>query len=335
MSLGLPLGSVLLIAIATTAWRRGYYGAWVPNTYVLKVSSVPPSWRILNGLIAALMHIGMNLPAWMLAGVGLWAWRSSRKVWVAASLLGVSMAYSVYVGGDIYEAAAQSNRFLLNGFTSLLLFASMGVACLPAKPILQGALILLVSYGLPIPLPSQVGYRWKGLFRSQREFFHSVSPLFPSGSRLLIGTAGTTPYFFREYHWIDLFGKVDSMTARRGLVMLCNGRPPLLYFSGHTRLDTFRLWDADGIVGGVFLEFRLCEDSVAVPLGAGYWWFKLVQFISPCQSKKMPWFPFPTPALRNRFCATYEPIEERPTTWRRRTKVSPYSSKEKNPPQNR
>ncbi|MCX8112847.1 MAG: hypothetical protein N3E49_06605 [Bacteroidia bacterium] len=323
----LPIILALLVALATTFWRKSYYGLWVPNTYTLKVSSVPFSWRVLNGLIAALMHVGMNLPAWALAGVGFWAWRFTSQAWICMSVLGISMAYSIYVGGDIYESASWSNRFLMNGFAPLLLFASIGVIKISSSHITQGLLVLLVSYGLPMPLPSQIGYRWKGLFRSQETAYFPVDGIFPPKARLLIGPAGTTPYFLRDYEWIDAFGKVDTAVARRGLVVLCNGRPPFLYFPGHTRVDTFRLWDADGIVGATFISPSFCTDSTAPPLSR-WWWFRFVRFVSPCKEAVPAWFPFPTPAFRERFCATYEPVEGILITWKRKAAASSADSSE-------
>ncbi|MCS6894789.1 MAG: hypothetical protein NZZ60_01395 [Bacteroidia bacterium] len=313
--LWLPVGLALLIALVITLWRKNYYDAWVPNTYELKVASVPLGWRILNGGIAAFMHVGMNLPAWALAAVGLWVWRASLQAWISAALLGVSVAYSIYVGGDIYESATQSNRFLLNGFVTLLVWAAAGTATLSSRPVSWAFLVLLVSYGLPIPLLSQIAYRWKGLFRSQQEFYIPVERYFPPGTPLLVGAAGTTPYFFRGYRWIDLLGKIDTATARRGLVVLCNGRPPLLYFPGHTRLDTFHLWNVEGVVRGIFIS---CTDSAASPL-RHWWWSNLVHSLSPCRGRVPPWLPFPTAAFRDRFCAVYEPIREFPGSWKRRS----------------
>lgn len=297
--------ALLAIAIAgiLTLWRYGYYHAWVPNTYVLKVSSLPLSWRILNGIIATLMHIGINLPLWTLAALGLWKARKSPSIWILLGLPSAAIAYNIYIGGDIYESSEQSNRFLLNGFPLLFLLSAKVLHALQNIR-WQILLIGLIAYGLPF---GTVGYRWKNFFRDWKDFFfhRAVSEVFPSGSALSIGPAGTTPYFFRQYQWYDLLGKADSTTAQKGFSQYCNGRPPLLYFPGHTRVDTIQIWQVEGIIG-----IDLCPR----PAPFTWWWQKYLPSWAPCQ--KYLYRPFEDTPVEERLCALFE--EVRPKIWRRK-----------------
>lgn len=298
------LGSVLF-AIATagalTLWRYGYYNAWAPNTYVLKVSSLPLSWRLLNGIIATLMHIGINLPLWALAVLGLWKARRSPTIWLLLSLPSAAITYNIYVGGDIYESSEQSNRFLLNGFPVLFLLSAIIIHEL-RKAHWQILLIGLIAYGLPF---GPWAYRWRLFFRDQKNFFYkAAAEIFPPGSTLSVGPAGTTPYFFRQYRWYDLLGKTDSTTSQKGFLWYCNGRPPLLYFPGHTRVDTTRIWQVEGIIG-----VSLCPHSTFT-----WWWQKYLPSWVPCQKYRTR--PFEDTPLEERLCAIFE--EVRPKIWRRK-----------------
>lgn len=319
-ALWLPVLIALLTAASITFWRKIYYGLWLPNTYTLKVTAVPFGWRILNGLASTLVHIRHNIPVWTLAAIGLWRQRFSSEVWVIGSLMAISIAYNICVGGDIYEIVLNSNRFLLSGFASLFLMAAIGLTQISQLRVLHTIAILLVSYGSPAPLFLGIGGRCGELFRYSSCYWKPADKFFPPGSRLLTEAAGVPVYFLRNYRWIDFLGKVDTITARRGYSIACYAAfPPYFYMPGHTRLDTAHLWNADGIIGGFIIPPDLCTELATPPPVEHRWWHSVFRAITPCKEGRLPpWAPFPDSAFRNRFCATYEPIPAFPGAWRRK-----------------
>lgn len=311
----------LAVAGLTTLWRYFYYGAWVPNTYVLKVQAVPSGLRWANGAIATLMHVGMNLPLYALAGWGLWRQRTQiARVMPALALVAASFLYNVHVGGDIFENSMNSNRFLLNSFVVGFLFAAEGLISLSASW-LRWTVVALISYGLPLS-PTFL-YRWKLFFtQGKKEYYAPIDRYFSPGDTLYIGPAGTVPYFFRQYVWRDLLGKVDVKTAREGHFLTCNGRPPLLYWTGHTRIDIQGLLtQAKGCVGW----FRdvppdWCSRTDPPVSLQDYWWKKYVSLINPCHgSRPAFWYVFPSDSLKRCFCKQFAPIviENKIYHWRR------------------
>jgi len=243
----------VVVALGVLGWQQAYYGSWLPNTYFLKVSSIPSWMRWANGALAMAMHVGINAPLYLIA---LWGVRRGRLWREAVPLLaafGASVLYNIHVGGDIYEDSASSNRFLLNGFVALFLLAGWTLSQAPRKWQAVGGLVL-ISYGLP--LSPILGYRWRMLWRhDERAFYLTAVQHFAEGDTLYIGPAGTTPYFFRRYVWRDFLGKTDPFTVREGTFITCNGRPPLLYFTGHTRLNLIGLLrEAKGCLGCAYVR---------------------------------------------------------------------------------
>ena len=118
---------------AHTAFRVLTYGAALPNTYYLKVSGHPLSERVDRGISVL----------WDLASSTLWApvglalalllvKRSSlgRPEQLLAAIVAAAMAYSVYVGGDVWEYADFANRFVSVALPALFVLAVRGIEAL-------------------------------------------------------------------------------------------------------------------------------------------------------------------------------------------------------------
>lgn len=322
---GLVLGALVVgVAVGVLVWQRGYYGSWLPNTYHLKVSSVPTGMRWLNGVLATAMHVGINLPLYGIAIWGLWRGRLWREAFPLLAALGASVFYNIHVGGDIYEDSASSNRFLLNGFIGPFLLAGWALSRAP-KGWQAGIGLALISYGLP--LSPNFAYRWRMLWRHDERVFYMpmVVQHFAEGDTLYIGPAGTMPYFFRRYVWRDFLGKVDPFTVRKGLLVMCNGRPPLLYFTGHTRLylEGLFLKQTRGWLAS-YIPKSLCEGRAgeAFQHSDVYWWSRYIEAFDPCsiiRRSRPAWYPFPSDSLRRCFCEQFEPLPwYQHSSWKRR-----------------
>jgi hypothetical protein len=112
-----------VIGVATGAsvvtqelFRRAYYGAWLPNTYALKIGGVPLATRVARGgravVYAALVGGAVIV---VLAAVA-WCSRPARPdrraLALPLSLAAVAAAYCVVVGGDAWEWMRYADRYV-------------------------------------------------------------------------------------------------------------------------------------------------------------------------------------------------------------------------------
>ena len=94
------VGLYAVFVIGQELFRWGYYGEWLPNTYTLKVSNIPLSSRIENGIRFVTPFLGEVYVLLILVGAGLvFAFR--REKLLLASVFVVLVCYQVWVGGDI------------------------------------------------------------------------------------------------------------------------------------------------------------------------------------------------------------------------------------------
>ena len=102
------------------AFRRGYYGESLPNTYYLKLAHISALARIKRGLFVALQFVGYHAPiplavlgasAWALGARGLRALGARHELSFLAVLILTQAAYAIYVGGDAWEFMLYANRY--------------------------------------------------------------------------------------------------------------------------------------------------------------------------------------------------------------------------------
>ncbi|HSB91270.1 MAG TPA: hypothetical protein VLD63_14745 [Anaerolineales bacterium] len=111
-SAALAIGVVVL---GQTVFRWLYYGALVPNTYVLKVEGFPLPARIQNGWVFVAPYFIEYVLLLVLALAGALLSRS-RPSLLVIGWIGVSIAYQVWIGGDAWRLW----RFLTPAFPFLL-----------------------------------------------------------------------------------------------------------------------------------------------------------------------------------------------------------------------
>ena len=94
------VGLYAVFVVGQELFRWGYYGEWLPNTYTLKVSNIPLSSRIENGIRFVTPFLGEVYVLLILVGAGLvFAFRREKLFLV--SVFVVLACYQVWVGGDI------------------------------------------------------------------------------------------------------------------------------------------------------------------------------------------------------------------------------------------
>lgn len=93
------VGLYVLFIVGQELFRWGYYGEWLPNTYTLKVSEIPLSSRIENGMYFVAPFLKEVWVLLILVGAGL-AFAFRRDKLLLVSIFVVLVCYQVWAGGD-------------------------------------------------------------------------------------------------------------------------------------------------------------------------------------------------------------------------------------------
>jgi hypothetical protein len=114
-----------------TVFRVFYYGAGLPNTYYLKVQGAPLAARLERGLLGLASFGLLTLAVPVVVGAAYLLASRQRSRAPAASLLAAVFAalcaYSVYVGGDVWDGMLYANRYVAPGVPGLLILLALGI----------------------------------------------------------------------------------------------------------------------------------------------------------------------------------------------------------------
>ncbi len=285
----LGAGLCLAAVLAYQAFRWVYFGDLLPNTYYLKLTGVPLDARLLRGLATFTEFLRGHLPLLLVVGLGLLPLLGSgrgdgpRHRWaprlaLPALLFAMASAYSVWVGGDVWELNdsdnMRANRFiapvmpllfvLANGLLNLGLDALARHRSQPAAGTAAGegvahpALLLrylavaatvaalLTVNGLW--LSDRTARNWANLVVFERPL-HVVSHQVVYGRLRLLQTLVTPdavvasvwaglPAFFSDFRMVDLLGYNERHIARMTTPVRHDGNDWRLYIPGHSKWDT-------------------------------------------------------------------------------------------------
>ena len=131
--LGMLVGGTLLTVGIHTYWRWTYYGELVPNTYYLKLTGVSMGTRLNRGLKTITALFFRHGYALILPVLGLFIFRIGQRRYdhrwfLPVVLLVVQGAYSIYVGGDVWEGLGFANRYLTPVIPVFMVLVGMGLA---------------------------------------------------------------------------------------------------------------------------------------------------------------------------------------------------------------
>jgi len=142
------------VAAGHLAWRRRFYGEWLPNSYYAKVVAAWPESGIRYAASFALEYA-----VWLWAVVVLvWLWRRvSRAGWrqlpglapaIALATVAAHLAYyTLVVGGDHFEYRVYSYTIPLLAISLLWMLRQLGASYRTATAVLMA--FLLAGYPLP------------------------------------------------------------------------------------------------------------------------------------------------------------------------------------------
>lgn len=105
-------GVFAVCLLGQTVWRWTYYGEMLPNTYYLKMTGYPAELRIGRGALVFLEFLLQKGVALTAAPICLALTRRRSIPGLLLVLILSQAGYSVYVGGDAWEWAGGSNRYL-------------------------------------------------------------------------------------------------------------------------------------------------------------------------------------------------------------------------------
>lgn len=91
--------AVALIAVMLLA-RRCYFGAWLPNTYALKLQGVPSAIRWRNGWVFVTPFVRDEVGGALIVTLFGAAWQRSSLALTIGLLLGTAIVYQASVGGN-------------------------------------------------------------------------------------------------------------------------------------------------------------------------------------------------------------------------------------------
>ncbi len=96
-------GLIAFIALAEGIFQYFYYGEWLPNTYVLKLTGMALLPRLENGMGFTLPFVGQMALPLVLAGIGVFLQYRPEKL-VLLLLMLAAIFYQIYIGGDAWNS---------------------------------------------------------------------------------------------------------------------------------------------------------------------------------------------------------------------------------------
>jgi hypothetical protein len=248
-------------------FRLWYFGDPLPNTYYLKMTGGDPVVRILRGAYAFrdfFSSCGISIAIALVLGLAT-ARERPRHVLLAALVMSY-FAYSVYVGGDVWEDSGIANRFVCFVLPVLAMLVAGGLDALARRGVLSARRTsivaavaccwLLVDINGLATSPDRgdrLGYltlqREPPYFAWHRRVLEDVLELdaqVPPFTRVAVTWAGI-PAYFSDFEMIDMLGYNDAEVAHAPWTRQLSRRNAAAYLPGHMKASlTLALrWDPD------------------------------------------------------------------------------------------
>jgi hypothetical protein len=193
------------------AFRRVYYGEWLPNTYYLKVYLLDDLTK-RGTLYARNFLLTYSVLLALAAGSALAIIRIDRRSVVFFGTVIAALGYVVTTGGDMFG----NFRFLAHVMPVIYVFAAAGAATVARRWIGAGvwaAVLFLVSVPLLKPLDRLLLLDPNGDPYEQIQTAMLLKKNADPNSTVAVIPAGIVPYF-THMRAIDILGKSDKHIAR-------------------------------------------------------------------------------------------------------------------------
>jgi hypothetical protein len=229
--------SPFLALLFLELFRMSYYHELLPNTYYLKVTGVSLHERLSRGVETMLDTLERSLlwvvVSWLAALPVLRSGpsRQRRTLVLALLLVASQLLYSIYVGGDAWERAGFSNRYVTT--VAPLFFLIPALALSHRRIALPVALLFAAFLFVTGQLPFFREWRQtSGLHvvddKRMAKLGLRIREHTDPSTTIAVVWAGAVPYFaLREA--IDLLGKTEPVVAK--------SLPKVPFFPGHDKWD--------------------------------------------------------------------------------------------------
>lgn len=248
------LACLIVFVSIQTIFRFLYYGELLPNTYYLKMTGFPLSFRLSRGLFVFGWFVWhMNWVLFLIAFSAL-LFRRDKYILLLYCTFIAQAAYSIYVGGDSWEGSGGANRFLsiaMPAFFTLFALALIRLIQLVMNHLslsprssryapklasiflVFASLLSFNSFNEPTSL-----LQWLLIKRAHSvednivavQIAEDLKKITTPDAKIAGVRAGVTPYFVDRY-WVDLLGKNDKRIAREKMKFL----------KGHERFEKAQL----------------------------------------------------------------------------------------------
>ena len=227
--LGVPFAGVLALLV----FQAAYFGDALPNTYRLKMQGVSVSERLSVGVEVLKSNAAPQLRVLALLGpvlIAAFSWKKLRNgdIVLLAVIAGVSVAYSIWVGGDYAEPQVHApNRFILVGIPALCVLAAGGLESavtrlIPAaRNVWVSATVGVVAVAIVVS-PNWNDEKLRSLFSGEIPMLDTdqeraklglrLRRVLPKDTTIAVHAAGQIPYY-SDLRTIDLLGKNDRTVA--------------------------------------------------------------------------------------------------------------------------
>lgn len=232
-----------------TILRYAYFGEFFPNTYFLKLYKWDLHERIFKGTVTLVKNLYyMN---WLIFILPLLLIRRGRVYLFLLTVPAVQMAYSIYVGGDAWEAMGGTNRYVTIAMPvffvllaaavfevsetiikdrrySVFAAAALTLVCIVNLNCLHGTRSLKNMTGPVDELPFTKSRLEQALF---------VRDNAGNNDRIGVFAAGIIPYFSEKKYFADFLGKNDKHIARLPVIKSRSMFELILHLPGHMKYD--------------------------------------------------------------------------------------------------
>ena len=252
------VGLYVLFILGQELFRLGYYGEWLPNTYILKVSGMPFLARVWNGIFFVAPFLKEVYLLLIVVGGGIVFGFHRNKLFLA-SLFVVLVCYQVWAGGDpwnYWRILSPSIPLMLILGVHEILIALEAVSDTEGfrryflrNPILPRQLLPgLLACLLVLAMLWSVNHRFLPEIALLEKPFDTDRNVQRVNDAILVREwttpeatvgvygAGTIPYYSERYG-IDFLGKTDPYIARLAPELGEVGGSEGVYMPGHNKSD--------------------------------------------------------------------------------------------------
>ncbi len=232
-----------------TAARYMYFGEFLPNTYYLKVAGFPLGLRIFKGFVMLFKNLYyMN---WIAFLIPMFLIKKGKVFWFLLAVPFSQMAYSVYVGGDAWEAMGGTNRYVTIAMPVFFVLFSIalreltGLIIKNKKYVLAAYFVMtgifLVNFNCLHGTRSLVNLKGPveelPFTRSRLDAALYLKENTAKNDTIAVFAGGIIPYFSDKRYFIDFLGKNDKYIARVDMMEINSFFELVIALPGHMKFD--------------------------------------------------------------------------------------------------